>query len=68
MNLKTIMVVLALTVPFFLMTVWAIVDSLQRDFSSIRQKVLWCLVAAIPFAGSIFYFLFGIRQGRKPQA
>ena len=68
MDLRTPLVVIVLTIPFFALTVWAVVDALQRDFSTVGQKALWCLMAAIPFVGFIPYFLIGIRKGRKPQA
>jgi hypothetical protein len=68
MDLQTPLVIIALTVPFFLLTVWAVVDALQRDFDTIGKKAVWCLVAAIPFVGFVFYFGAGRRQGQKPLA
>ena len=65
MDLKTIGVVLVLTVPFFFLTVWALVDCLQKDFGTIGRKALWGLIAAIPFIGGIVYFIFGSRKGKK---
>ena len=65
MDLKTIGVVLVLTVPFFFLTVWAIVDCLHKDFGTVGRKALWGLIAAIPFIGGIIYFIFGCRKGRK---
>lgn len=64
-ELKTIGIVLVLTVPFFFLTVWAIVDCLQKDFGSIGKKALWGLIAAIPFVGGIVYFIFGFRKGAR---
>jgi len=66
MNLKTLSTFLALVVPFFMGTVWAVVDSVQKEFGSPGRKVLWVVVAGIPFVGFIFYLLFGFRRGRKP--
>ncbi len=68
MDLNTILIFIALTVPFFLLSVWAIVDALQREFGTIGIKALWCLIAAIPFIGFVIYFIFGVRRGQKPQA
>jgi hypothetical protein len=68
MGLKTALIIVVLTIPFFALTVWAIVHALQREFGTIGKKALWCLVAAIPFVGAIVYFLFGARKGRKPYA
>ena len=65
MDLSTIGVVLVITVPFFFLTVWAIVDCLQKDFGSIGKKAVWGIVAAVPFIGAPFYFIFGFRKGKK---
>ncbi len=65
MTLKQLVVFLALCVPFFLLTVWAVVDIAQRDFKSVGMKVFWWIVASIPFVGFIPYLIIGIRQGKK---
>lgn len=65
MDLKLIAIFLGLCVPFFLLTIWAVVDVAQRDFESNQKKVLWWVIASIPFVGFIPYFLVGIRQGKK---
>jgi hypothetical protein len=64
-ELKTVGVVVVLTIPFFFLTVWAIVDCLQKDFGSIGKKALWGLIAAVPFVGASVYFIFGYRKGKK---
>jgi hypothetical protein len=66
MDLKLLGIFLALCVPFFLLTVWAIVDVAQRDFGTAGKKTLWWIVASIPFVGFIPYLIFGIRKGKKP--
>ena len=66
MDLKIIGIILALCVPFFLLTVWAIVDVAQRDFGTHGKKTLWWIIASIPFVGFIPYFIIGIRKGKKP--
>lgn len=65
MDLKLIAIFLALCVPFFLLTIWAVVDVAQREFQSNQKKALWWIIASIPFVGFIPYFLVGIRQGKK---
>lgn len=67
MDLKTALTFVAASVPFFLLTVWAIVDVLMKDFGTTGRKALWALVAAVPFIGAVIYLLIGFRQGRKPQ-
>ena len=66
MDLKVLGIFLALCVPFFVLTVWAIVDVAQRDFGTPGRKTLWWVIASIPFVGFIPYFIFGIRKGKKP--
>jgi hypothetical protein len=65
MDFHTIKVVLGLSVPFLLATLWAVIHASQKEFDSFREKVLWMMVAAIPFVGFIIYLIFGFRKGRK---
>jgi len=63
--MKTVLTVVALSIPFFFMTVWAVVNAALRDFGTPVKKALWLIVAAIPFVGFIFYFAIGFRKGKK---
>jgi hypothetical protein len=65
MDFDTIKVVLGLSVPFLMATLWAVIHASQKEFGSLREKVLWMMVAAIPFIGFIIYLLFGFRKGKK---
>ncbi len=65
MDLRTAGIVILVSIPFFLMTIWAVVSAAQRDFGTLGRKALWMLVAAIPFVGFIPYFLIGMRRGKK---
>jgi hypothetical protein len=65
MSLKLLLIFLGLCVPFFLLTVWAVVDVAQRDFGSPAKKALWWIVASIPFLGFLPYFIIGRRMGKK---
>jgi hypothetical protein len=67
MDFKMALTVLAVSVPFFILTVWALVDVFMKDFGSIGRKVLWALVAGFPFLGAPVYLLFGFRKGRKTE-
>jgi hypothetical protein len=64
-DLRAILVFLAVCVPFFIGTIWAVVDVAQKDFGSAGAKAKWWLIASIPFAGFIVYLLIGFRKGRK---
>ena len=65
MDFHTIKIVLGLSVPFLLATLWAVIHAAQKEFGSLREKVLWMMVAAIPFIGFIIYLVFGFRKGKK---
>jgi hypothetical protein len=65
-DLKAILVFLAICVPFFIATIWAVVDVAQKDFGSAGAKAKWWVIASIPFAGFIVYLLIGFRKGRRP--
>ena len=65
MEIKTALTVVAATVPFFMLTVWALVDVFQKDFGTTGRKAFWALVAAVPFVGALIYLVLGFRRGRK---
>lgn len=65
MDLKTITTFIAITVPFFLLTLWALVDISMKQFKSGGEKAAWWLIALMPFIGCFVYFFFGFRRGKK---
>ena len=65
MTLKAAAIFLALCVPFFLGTIWAIVDVAQKDFGTGGKKALWWIIASVPFIGFMVYLIFGFRKGKK---
>ncbi len=65
MDLYTIQVILLLSIPFFLGTIWAMVNAAQKEFSTVAIKITWILIAGIPFIGFIIYVLFGFRKGKR---
>ena len=65
MNLKTIAIFVGLCVPFFLGTIWAVVDVAQKDFGTMGKKALWWIIASVPFIGFIIYLIVGFRKGNK---
>jgi hypothetical protein len=64
-DLKAILIFLAICVPFFIGTIWAVVDVAQKDFGSTAAKAKWWVIASIPFAGFIVYLLAGFRKGKR---
>jgi hypothetical protein len=67
MTFKTLFIFLALCIPFFLGTVWAIIDVAQKDFGSTREKAIWWVVASVPFLGFLIYLIVGCRKGKKSE-
>jgi hypothetical protein len=65
MGLKSIGIFVALCVPFFLATVWSIIDVAQKDFGTPGRKALWWIVASVPFIGFMIYLILGFRKGKK---
>lgn len=65
MTLKQVAIFAALIIPFFFLTVWALVDVSSKKFPSSRQKAAWWIVAMIPFIGWLPYLLFGSRKGKR---
>ncbi|MCD6225081.1 MAG: PLDc N-terminal domain-containing protein [Deltaproteobacteria bacterium] len=65
MNPKEILFFLSLCIPFFFLTIWAVVNAAQKEFGSLKKKVVWMLIASIPFIGFIIYLTFGFRKGKK---
>ena len=65
MDFHTIKIVLGISVPFLLATLWAVIHAAQKEFGSLREKVLWMMVAAVPFIGFVIYLIFGFRRGKK---
>jgi hypothetical protein len=64
MTLKLLGIFLALCIPFFIATVWAIVDVAQKDFGTAGKKALW-VISSVPFIGFVIYLIFGFRKGKK---
>ena len=48
---------------FYLITCLAIIDIARKDFKSIYEKLIWGIIAFIPFFGCFIYFIFGFRRG-----
>lgn len=66
MNLLVVLFVILIVLPFFLLTVWALVDVAAKQFpGQTREKAVWWIVATIPFIGWLIYLTTGRRRGKK---
>lgn len=66
MELKTTITFIIITIPFFLLTIWMLVDISMKQFKTTGEKAAWWLIALTPFIGWLIYLIFGFRRGRKP--
>ncbi|MEZ4604945.1 MAG: PLDc N-terminal domain-containing protein [Desulfobacterales bacterium] len=66
MELQTTVTFIAITIPFFLLTIWMLVDISIKQFNTTGEKVAWWLITLTPFFGWLLYLLFGFRRGKKP--
>lgn len=65
MSINEILVFLGFCIPFFLLTIWAVVNAAQKDFDSMEKKIMWVIIASIPFIGFLLYLAVGFRKGKK---
>lgn len=66
MEILDILIFIGLSVPFFLLTVWALADVTMKSFpGKTREKFIWWITAIIPFIGWLAYLLIGFRRGKK---
>ncbi len=65
MNIDTIVTWIGIGLAFFILTMIAFVDVMYKQFESREKKIMWGLIALIPFIGCIIYFIFGIRKGKR---
>lgn len=64
MELKTILTFIAMTIPFFLLTIWMLVDISMKKFRSPGEKAAWWIITLLPFVGWLIYLVLGF-EGEK---
>ncbi len=64
--MDTFIFVVSVGLLCFLMTCWAIIDVAQKDFGSLEKKIVWGIIAWLPFFGFIIYLFFGYKKGKRP--
>jgi len=62
--MNTAITIVGIALLCFLMTCWAITDVARKDFGSLEMKIVWGIVAWIPFIGFILYIIWGYRRGK----
>jgi uncharacterized membrane protein YhaH (DUF805 family) len=66
LSLKLILIIIAVALPFFMLTMWAAIDVAVKKFNTPREKTIWWIIALIPFIGWLIYFAGGYGRGVKP--
>ncbi len=62
---NTVIYVLIGAAVSFGLTMLALIDIIRKDFSSIKEKFLWHIVAVIPIVGWLIYYAIGAKKGTK---
>lgn len=65
MTLSDIGHILLWITPFFIATIWALMDVSIKKFPSPKEKAMWWLIAIVPFAGWLIYLVIGFWRGEK---
>jgi Phospholipase_D-nuclease N-terminal len=61
--MSTASIIIVSGIVFWLLTAITIIDTLTKDFGSLKNKVIWFLVAFIPIIGWLIYLIFGFKKG-----
>ena len=64
--MSTTEIVIGVGVFFLILTWLAVFDIARKDFGALWKKIVWGLVALVPFIGPLVYFVIGFRIGKKP--
>lgn len=49
----------------FVLTMFALIDLLKKNFPTPKEKFIWHLVAIVPVVGWLFYFALGAKKGTR---
>ncbi len=66
-SMHTVLFFAGVGMVFFVLTMIAFMDAINKEFKTFKTKVTWCLITLIPFFGFFIYFIFGWRKGKKPE-
>lgn len=66
-GMSVFMIILAIvSIVFFVIWIWAIVDIIKSDFKDSITKLVWLIVVIVfTFLGTILYLLFGKETKKK---
>ena len=61
--MSTASIIIVSGIAFWLLTAIALIDILTKNFGSLKNKVIWFIVAFIPVIGWLIYLVFGFKKG-----
>ncbi len=62
---QTSLIIIAAGVILWILTSLSLVDILLKDFGSLKNKVIWFIIAFIPVFGWLIYLIFGFKKGTR---
>ena len=69
LNLKAFLTFFILSMPFIILTFWALIDLMRLQTKAVYTKFLWLVVVVlVPYVGGLGYLLFGRRLLKKKEA
>jgi len=68
LNLKAFLLFFILSMPFIILTFWALIDLMRLQTKAVYTKFLWLVVVVlVPYIGGLGYLLFGRRLLRRKE-
>ena len=61
----TYIIIIAAGIILWLLTTLALIDIILKDFGSLKNKVIWFIIAFVPGIGWIIYLIFGFTKGKR---
>ena len=61
--MSTASIIIVSGIILWLLTALALIDIITKNFGSLKNKVIWFVIAFIPVIGWLIYFIFGLKKG-----
>ena len=62
--MNIVLIIIIIGIVFWILTCWALIDLIKKDFGALDKKIIWGIVTLIPFVGCILYFTIGYKKGK----
>jgi hypothetical protein len=61
--MSTSSIIILTGIGLWLLTTIALIDVITKNFNSLKNKVIWFIIAFIPGIGWLIYLVFGFKKG-----